>query len=116
MTRAFLVESRVGYDRFFFDWYGGAASAARAAASPEAVKYAGPVFVPLRAAMDAYRPVAPERLASPYFQRTAPCSLLIDEIESLWDAIAERDDWGPFEAKVADIRLMGAATGLAAAA
>jgi uncharacterized protein YdiU (UPF0061 family) len=116
LTRAFLVESRVGYDRFFFDWYGGAASAARAAASPEAAKYQGRTFVPLRSAMDAYAPSAPEGLALPYFQRTAPCSLLIDEIEALWDAIAERDDWSVFEAKVADIRAMGEQTGLAAPA
>ena len=114
LCRAFLAESQVGYDRFFFDWYGGAASAARAAASPEAAKYAGPAFLPLRAALDAYAPVAPERLARPYFQRPAPCTLLIDEIEALWDAIAERDDWAPFEAKVADIRALGEATGLAA--
>jgi serine/tyrosine/threonine adenylyltransferase len=114
ICRAFLVESKVGYDRFFFDWYGGAASEARAAASPEADKYRGATFLPLRAALDAYTPVAPERLSDPYFQRAEPCSLLIDEIEALWSAIAERDDWAPFEAKVADIRAMGASTGLAA--
>jgi uncharacterized protein YdiU (UPF0061 family) len=116
LCRAFLVESRVGYDRFFFDWYCGAASSARAAASPEAAKYAGPTFLPLRVALDAYAPSAPERLARPYFQSAAPCALLIDEIEALWDAIAERDDWAPFEAKVADIRALGEATGLAAQA
>ncbi|MEW6273138.1 MAG: protein adenylyltransferase SelO [Thermodesulfobacteriota bacterium] len=116
LCRAFLQESQVGYDRFFFDWYGGVASAARAAASPAAEKYRGAGFVALRAALDAYAPAAPERLALPYFQRPAPCSLLIDEIEALWAAIAERDDWSPFEAKVADIRHLGEATGLAARA
>ena len=114
LCRAFLMESRVGYDRFFFDWYGGAASVARAAASPAAEQYRGTAFLPLRVALDAYTPVAPERLARPYFARSAPCALLIDEIESLWSAIAERDDWGPFEAKVADIRLMGEETALGA--
>lgn len=116
LCRAFLEESRVGYDRFFFDWYGGAASAERAAASPEAERYAAPSFLPLRRALESYAPAAPERLADPYFARPAPCSLLIDEIEALWAAIAERDDWGPFEAKVAEIRAMGEATGLRAAA
>ena len=38
------------------------------------------------------------------FERERPCTLLIDEIESIWSAIAERDDWSPFEAKVAEIR------------
>jgi len=110
LCRAFLMESRVGYDRFFFDWYGGVASVARAAASPEAAKYAGPTFLPLRVALDAYAPAVPERLERPYFQRGEPCALLIDEIEALWSAIAERDDWAPFEAKVADIRVLGEAT------
>src|SRR5581483_940118 len=110
LLRAFLEESRVGYDQLFFDWYGGAASAARAAASPEAEKYAAPAFAPLRAALEAYEPdpAAVERLASPYFQGRRPCTLLIDEIEHIWAAIAERNDWSPLERKIADIRDMGA--------
>ena len=35
--------------------------------------------------------------------------MLIEEVESIWAAIAERDDWGPLEAKVAAIRAMGVA-------
>jgi uncharacterized protein YdiU (UPF0061 family) len=114
LCRAFLAESGVGYDRFFFDWFGGVASVARAAASPESEKYGHATFLPLRRALEAYAPAAPERLAEPYFQRGVPCSLLIDEIEALWSAIAEHDDWAPFEAKVADVRAMGDATGLRA--
>ena len=33
--------------------------------------------------------------------------MLIEEVEAIWAAIAERDDWGPFEAKIAAIRRMG---------
>jgi hypothetical protein len=33
--------------------------------------------------------------------------MLIDEVESIWAAIAEYDDWAPFEAKVAAIRRFG---------
>jgi hypothetical protein len=29
----------------------------------------------------------------------------------VWSAIAERDDWSPFEAKIAEIRELGAALG-----
>jgi uncharacterized protein YdiU (UPF0061 family) len=96
----FLGESRMGFDRFFFDWYGGAASDARAQASPAAARYAGPRFALLRRRLEQYVPRHPERLALPYWQQTAPCSLLIDDIEALWAAIAERDDWGPFCAKL----------------
>jgi len=116
LCRAFLAEGGVGYDRFFFDWFGGVASADRAAASPDAARYAQASFLPVRRALESHAPAAPERLSDPYFQRPAPCSLLIDEIEALWDAIAERDDWAPFEDKVADVRAMGEATGLRAAA
>jgi hypothetical protein len=33
----------------------------------------------------------------------------IDEVEEIWAAIAERDDWKPFEDKVNAIRRMGEA-------
>jgi len=115
VCRAFLEESQVGHDRFFFDWFGGAASEARAAASPEAERYGGPGFTALRRAMDACAPIDAMRLAQPYFEGAGPVTLLIDEVEPLWDAIAERDDWSLFEQKIAAIRAMGEATGLASA-
>ncbi len=99
----FLAESQVGYEQFFFDWYGGAASTARALASPIAAQYAGARFTALRHRLDAFAPRDPERLATPYYQRARPTTLLIDEIETLWDAIAARDDWSPFTAKLAAI-------------
>ncbi len=56
-----------------------------------------------------YTPLAAE--PHPYWSDPAPQSLLIDEVESIWDAIAGADDWGPLTAKVAAIRRMGAAHG-----
>jgi hypothetical protein len=35
--------------------------------------------------------------------------MYIDEVEAIWSAIAERDDWSGFEAKLAAIRRMGEA-------
>jgi hypothetical protein len=32
--------------------------------------------------------------------------MVIDEVERIWAAIAERDDWAPFEAKLADIQML----------
>lgn len=40
-----------------------------------------------------------------------PQSLLIQEVEAIWDAIARQDDWQPFNEKIAAIRLMGDALG-----
>ena len=37
--------------------------------------------------------------------------MLIDEVEAIWAAIAERDDWDPLNAKVAAVRAMGEALG-----
>jgi uncharacterized protein YdiU (UPF0061 family) len=105
-TFQFLAESEVGYEQFFFDWYGGAASADRALAGPAADTYAGLRFAALRRFFDDYEPFAPERLATTYYQRPRPCTLLIDEIEAIWDAIARRDDWSLFAAKLSEIAMM----------
>ena len=35
--------------------------------------------------------------------------MLIDEVEAIWSAIAERDDWSLLNDKVASIRRMGEA-------
>ena len=46
---------------------------------------------------------------------TRPQAMLIDEVEAIWAAIAERDDWQPLAAKIAAVRAMGEALGRAAA-
>ena len=35
--------------------------------------------------------------------------MLIDEVEEIWAAIADHDDWAPFNAKISAIRRMGEA-------
>ncbi len=46
----------------------------------------------------------------PHWPRTTPLqSLHIEEVELLWQAIADHDDWHPLTAKIAAIRAMGAA-------
>ncbi|WP_338243878.1 protein adenylyltransferase SelO family protein [Aurantiacibacter hainanensis] len=46
-----------------------------------------------------------------YWSEGHPESMLIDEVETLWSAIDERDDWAPLYDKVARIRRMGEALG-----
>jgi uncharacterized protein YdiU (UPF0061 family) len=104
----FMAESKVGFDQFFFDWFAGPASEARALAGPAKDLYKGARFDAVRDLMNIFSPVRKDLLADPYFQRDRPCSLLIDEIEAIWDAIAARDDWSLLEAKIASIRAMGA--------
>ena len=105
---AFLDGSPVGYDRFFFDWHGGIAREQRALAGEAGEHYAGQRWNALRAVLSGYDPVTSAVPA--YFQGHGPCTLLIEEIESIWSAIDQRDDWGPFEEKIAQIRAMGDAS------
>jgi uncharacterized protein YdiU (UPF0061 family) len=107
----FLAASGMPYDQFFFDWFGGAASATRAAAGPAASHYASPAFESLRGELERRAPTALDALGKAYFQRTTPCTLVIDEVERVWSALAEHDDWTLFEQKIADIRELGEAHG-----
>ena len=94
-----MTESGAGWAQTFFDWFGGNASEARAAASPQSGLYAHPAFGPVRAALMARTPVRPGRLSLPYFQRPTPVSLVIEDVEALWAPIAASDDWSAFTAK-----------------
>ncbi len=106
---AFLNESRIGFERFWFDWRGGLMSADRPAASPAAAHYAGPAFTPVRAALEGFSPAPTANLTHPYFQRPAPRTMLIEEMEALWAPIAATDDWAPFHAALDEIEVMRAA-------
>lgn len=94
---AALATRKVGIDRFFFDWRGGA--------RPQGESYTDPTF-------DRLAEVVGEGVGDrkhSYWSDAAPCSLLIDEVEAIWSAIADKDDWTLFTAKVAAIRRLGEA-------
>ncbi len=100
----FMQRSQVGFERFFFDWYGGALRDANA--SPVASAYRHPLFADIRTRMERYEPCREEALSHAYFREGTPCTLLIDEIEAIWERIALEDDWTPFEAKLEEIATM----------
>jgi uncharacterized protein YdiU (UPF0061 family) len=102
----FLIDSKMPFEQFFFDWFGGRLSEKRASASPSAEFYAAANFEPVFAAIAAHRPAPGINLDHPYFSRDRPCIMLIDEVEALWTPIAESDDWSAFEAKLAEIGAM----------
>jgi uncharacterized protein YdiU (UPF0061 family) len=91
------------WEPFFFDWFCGQASEARAMSGPRGGLYSGEAFAAFRAVLGQYPPERSDRLAHPFFARPDPEELLYDEIEALWSDIAERDDWRGFEAKLARI-------------
>ncbi len=102
---AFLEASGIGYDRLFFDLRGGlsAGREARALRGEAGTLYKGPVWETLRGRIAGYAPRGPRH---PYFERDAPETLLIDEIEAIWEPIAARDDWSLFHEKLERIREM----------
>jgi uncharacterized protein YdiU (UPF0061 family) len=84
-------------DRIFFDWRGGR--------DPGSDRYPSDAFRSLAQALERR-----ERAQShPYWSDAGPCSMHIDEVEAIWSAVAERDDWQPFDDKVNAIRRMGEA-------
>jgi uncharacterized protein YdiU (UPF0061 family) len=84
-------------DRIFFDWRGGR--------DPGTEAYAREEFRELaRLLAGRQRPQS-----HPYWSGPGPCSMHIEEVEAIWSAIAERDDWRPFEQKIRAVREMGEA-------
>ena len=103
---AFLIDSQIGYERFWFDWRGGRLGSERTARSPVAAAYAGESFAPLRAVLEPYEAAPSVNLDHPYFARETPRTMLIDEMEALWAPIAERDDWSALHHALAEIEEM----------
>jgi serine/tyrosine/threonine adenylyltransferase len=93
-----LIESQVSLDEFYFDWAGG---------SPRRGDYSAPAFDNLREALSDYAPAID--LSHPYWARSSPCTMLIEDVEALWKSIDESDNWSPLNAKVTLIGEMGEA-------
>ena len=108
----FLAASKAPYEQFFFDWRGGALSAARAARSPSAELYASEAFRPVTDLLEAYGPSDDVNLGHAYFAREKPRSMVIEEMEAIWAPIAERDDWDLFESTLSEIAQMRDAYGI----
>ena len=108
----FLLASKAPYEQFFFDWRGGSLSAERAARSPSAAHYATEAFRPIADALEGYQPTGDVNLGHPYFARTTPRTMLIDEMEAIWAPIAESDDWSLFQNALAEIAQMRQAYGI----
>jgi serine/tyrosine/threonine adenylyltransferase len=84
-------------DRIFFDWRGGC--------DPGPEIYPTDPFRELARLLDGRQ----VELRHDYWSDPEPCSMHIEEVEAIWSAIAERDDWQPFDDKVRAVRRMGEA-------
>ncbi|UUL83118.1 protein adenylyltransferase SelO [Sphingomonas qomolangmaensis] len=90
-----LVTGGTAIDPFFHDSFGGTV--------PD--QY-GEGFAGVRELLARYTPRKPRDHAH---WADPACGMPIEEVEALWAAIDERDDWAPLHAKVAAIRAMGEA-------
>ncbi len=93
-----LTESQTSLDAFYFDWAGG---------TQRRGDYSHPAFETLRTALVGYQ--SRVDLAHRYWSQNEPCTMLIEDVESIWKPIADADDWSDFNAKITLIREMGAA-------
>ena len=96
-----MMASDTPIDGFFHDW--------RAGVIRHAERYEGEEWQEARAALPQFASAGDRHHG--YWSAEEPCSMHIEEVEAIWSAIAERDDWAPLYAKVAAIRDMGDAHG-----
>jgi uncharacterized protein YdiU (UPF0061 family) len=94
---AALQSREATIDRVFFDW--------RAGRDPGDGLYPSNPFRALAKTLEGRAGT----MTHPYWSDSTPCSMHIGEVEAIWSAIAERDDWRPFNDKVAAVRRMGEA-------
>jgi len=94
-----LSAKSVTIDQFFHDWAGCAPSSM--------TRYDSDIFAEFRSEYIKYKP--DKQGKNGYWQREEPCSMHIEEVEDIWAAIADKDDWQPFNEKIAQIRHFGAA-------
>ena len=81
-------------DQTFFDWRGGH--------DPGKDRYPADEFRNLAELLKGRE----RQQTHGYWSNAAPCSMHIDEVEAIWSAIAQSDDWQPFNNKVKAIRQM----------
>ncbi len=66
-------------------------------------RYTGDKYKIFAVLLSSYRKLSPTE----YWHSNPPCSMLIDEVEAIWSAIAEQDDWSPLETKMGTIHRFG---------
>ena len=102
-------ELEIPFEAIFFDWFGGAASQARALESGRSELYRQDAFAAVQAQLVERTPVRPERLSHAYFGKNAPVHMTIERMESVWAPIADRDDWFALEQTLSDVSAARAA-------
>jgi uncharacterized protein YdiU (UPF0061 family) len=93
-----MSRERIPIDRFFHYYRFGSQGAF---ATPGEYQIAFTELLQKHTSVDAHRDA--------YWTNGRICSMLINEVEDIWQAIAEKDDWQPLNDKVSAMRAMGRA-------
>lgn len=97
-----MKEKDLYFEQTFFDFH--SFDLDHIQKSEVSVKYSGPVFEKLKLNFSKMTCSEIEKKKNPYFKKVKPETLLIDELESIWSAIENSDDWSLFEKKLQSIR------------
>ncbi len=99
----YLAMEKAPFEQTFYDLHSGARQS-RLEQSPLTHLYRKKTFEDLRESLGLFHAADDDISSHAYFSTGKACSLVIDELESLWTPIAAYDDWGPFERKLEEIR------------
>lgn len=102
---AAMRKSEIPYEQAFFDLYGGADDA-RLKDSPVRNSYETEEFREVLTAIRGAN-LAIEGPLHSYFEREAPVTMLIDDVEALWTRLDQDDDWQALNTQIDTIRNMG---------
>ena len=93
-----MVREQIPIDQFFHRHRGGRTSGA---------KSTGAAHNTFTEILEGY--ANPDAAGHKYWDDDQPCSMLIEEVEAIWAAIAEHDDWSGLYLKIEAVRRMGEA-------
>lgn len=97
----FLAESQAPFEQTFFDFYRGKP------VSPDTLPaYQSEKAQQFMRLWNDFEIANLNHAQHAYFERTQPITLLIDQIEAIWDPIRYRDDWGPYQHHINELRLI----------
>ncbi len=108
-----MGESKVPFEDFFYDWYGGRLRSGHREKvqgryqTPQTHAFAKLLEDALSEEKLQPLPETAVVLQSEYYQRGRSESMLIEEVEAIWSAIDQHDDWSNFHSKILAMRERG---------
>ncbi len=97
-----MIEKELFFEKTFFDFH--SVNSQRLDSSEQSTLYKGNTFNSLYEKLSSMTMADSKLTNLNYFLKKEPETLLIEEIESIWSAIDQNDDWTLFEQKIQSIR------------